>query len=246
MPANKERYPGVERCRDDRYVHLNGTCVLTGPHDHFLRFDHFLRLKNDAFDEHQMGHLENVSKGRELEAIPFPSSSLSRSPAISTPLFAPVIPTSSRKRHRRSSISSSSESAASTLDFVENVTPKAVDDIGIAGAPVLGLIPASDSSKDPNASATTVSDLQPRFSPLSVWNVQALTLSLRPYLLSRNEGSLFIKQIIRKDEGRSAVAIRICNTGDKCIDLSGWRLFAMGNPSQVDSEKLVYCDRERI
>ena len=246
MPANKERYPGVERYRDDRHVHLNGTSVLTGPHDHFLRFDHFLRLKNDAFDEQQMGHLENVTKDRELEATPFPNSNLSRSPATLTPLSAPVVPTSSRKRHRRSSISLSSEAAAPISDIVGNVTPKVADDIGIAGAPVLGLPSALDSPKDRDTSASTVLDLQPHFTPLSVWNVQALTLSLRPYLLSRNEGSLFIKQIIRKDEGRSAVAVRICNMGDKAIDLSGWRLFAMGNPSQVEFVNFVDCDRRSI
>lgn len=241
VPANKERYPGAERHDNDRHVHLSGTSALPGPHDQFLRFDHFLRLKKDAFNQLQVGCLEQVASERESDPISNSSSGISQNPAKSTSSSSLSIFPPSRKRSRKSSTTSSSEATAPVSRLASNLTTKEADDIEFPSALVLGLMQVSDTSKETATTQLTASDLQNDVTPLSVWNVQALTLSLRPYLLSRNQGCLFLQRVIRKDEGRNAVAVSISNTGDQTIDLSGWRLFAMGNPSQVHLKNVINC-----
>lgn len=86
-----------------------------------------------------------------------------------------------------------------------------------------------------NGSESPDLPLDTHTSSASIWNARALTLSLRPYLRSRNQGCLSIVRAVRRGGSSSAVAISIYNSGDIPIDLAGWRLFALGNPSQVET-----------
>ena len=236
VPANKERHHGADKIGNDSLVQLNGI-LLPDRHDHFLRFDHYFRLKNDASGEPIMGHQEPsplpvyvpVKREREEELETDSNKDSSKAHSSLEPIVMKVS-CSARKRPRYSSSSlptrSSSALTAHTgltahTDIVAIVTPKeqetAVIPTPIVQSSILAL-------KSPE---------KPAYAPISVRNIHALSHSLRPYLTSRNQGSLMLTKVLRRDGFKSAVAVCICNTGDRTVDLSGWRLFAMGNPCQV-------------
>jgi hypothetical protein len=202
-----------------------------------LRFDHFLRLKNDAFGEPILGHQEplplpavTIKRERDEDSDSKTASNSSSSSSSSS------VKGSSKKRARHSIVATTSTASNSTASETEDERHKhsthatvsesrAAVTVATGFHKDLSIVPfSSGSPPDPHAT------------PLSVWNVRALTLSLRPYLHSRNQGCLSLKRAIRRGGARSAVAVCVCNHGDRPVDLAGWRLFAMGNPSQVTEQ----------
>ena len=240
MPANKERYPGAIKHGTESHVRLGGPSVLSGRHDLYLRFDHFHSLKNDAFGEPAFGHQTSIKRERDEEHAPDAAAVVSHATTATH-----VSSSSSRKRPRRSSASTSSQplvvATAHDSLALSVVTPIEEEPLPISTE----MVPAIADKHQPSVWGEPVkaTDAGSHFTPLSIWNVRALSLSLRPYLLSRNQGCLLIKRVLRRDDKKSAVAVCISNIGDKTVDLSGWRLFAMGNPSQVRQASIQrsYC-----
>lgn len=251
VPANKARYPFSERQPGEGHAHLdqnqNGHASLVGKHDHFLRFDHFLRLKNDAFGEPILGHQDPsplpmpIALKREhaadLESGATTTSSSSSSSCSSSSFSHSHTEekTPSRKKpcnslsHHNSASSVESCNTGGRVGASDNVDPIASN---------VSIVPASQST-----STSYCSDQHAN--PLSVWNVRAMTLSLRPYLHSRNQGCLSLHRAIRRAGTGCAVSVSVLNRGDRPVDLAGWRLFAMGNPSQVSTELLCSFTTEK-
>ena len=205
----------------------NGHTSLLCHQDHFLRSNHFLQLKNDCNGESTEGlkssHLSaTIKRERSSESSTSTSSSSSSSSSSMKPHTV-------RKRPRKSNTASpfSSNVIDDEMNGVSVQNPVSKDSKNIDNIQSMRILNGIESSDLPSDTHTHIS------SSTSTWNARALTLSLRPYLRSRNQGCLSIVRAVRRGGSSSSVAISIYNSSDIPIDLAGWRLFAMGNPSQV-------------
>jgi hypothetical protein len=206
VTANKKRY----------LKHATGNSPLkpifqtgTPHHDHFLRFDHFLSLKCDEFGEPIMGHQEpfNVEKDEDLDSnVAFSSNG-------------------------KLNCLSNSASSRSSSSF--NATALSITKQPRLSASSSSPSPSSTDSKIQPSSENTDIKAFPNSPTLSHPTSSKLNIcvpNLKPYLFSRCQGCLSFTQVLRRP--LRGVAISIINQDENTIDLSGWRLIAMGNPTQ--------------
>ena len=174
----------------------NGQNSLLCRQDHFLRFNHFLQLKNDCNSESIDGIKSSLLPATiKRERFNETSSSSSSSSAVKSH--------SARKRPRR--FSTTSPFSSNVIDEERNGhdenTHRAEDVKSLENVVSMRISNGIESSDLPPDTHTSNS--------ASIWNARALTQSLRPYLQSRNQGCLSIVRAVRRGGLSSAVAVSI-------------------------------------